>query len=112
MLVQTSFDSNIPGGSFGPHITVINHDSVGGAGGSGVGGGAGLLGPPGPRQGIITGAPSPRQLSRQGSSVESATIVPIHHHTAECSGLGRSLHQPMQQSKVGLVGPEEKMDMT
>ena len=41
------------------------------------------------------------QLSRQGSSVESTTIVPLHHHTAECAGVGgRSLHQPTEHSKV------------
>ena len=43
------------------------------------------------------------QLSRQGSSVESTTIVPLHHHTAECAGVGgRSLHQPTEHSKVVL----------
>lgn len=43
------------------------------------------------------------QLSRQGSSVESTTIVPLHHHTAECAGVGgRSLHQPTEHSKVAL----------
>ena len=68
--------------------------------------GTGALGPPGisgvpSGRGIITGAPSPHQLSRQGSSVEShASSVPIHYHTAECSATGRSLHQPTHHSKV------------
>lgn len=131
MLVQTSFDSHLPstaagihsvitkdgkrettindhylpsqGGKvagFGPHITVINHDVE-----SKVVGGGGFLGLPHHRgssgSSIIMGAPSPRQLSRQGSSVESAAIVPIHHHTAECSAAGRSLHQPTEHSKHG-----------
>ena len=67
---------------------------------------AGSLGPPGLAgvlggRGIITGAPSPHQLSRQGSSVEShASSVPIHFHTAECSATGRTLHQPTHHSKV------------
>ena len=68
---------------------------------------SGSLGPPGLAgvlgggRGIITGAPSPHQLSRQGSSVEShASSVPIHYHTAECSATGRSLHQPTHHSKV------------
>jgi hypothetical protein len=43
------------------------------------------------------------QLSRQGSSVESGSTMPIHHHTAECSGAGRSLHQPTHHSKVNKV---------
>ena len=99
---------------FGPHITVINHDETtptqrGGVIGStsilGTTAAAGSLGPPGVvcggGRGIITGAPSPHQLSRQGSSVEShASSVPIHYHTAECSAAGRSLHQPTHHSKV------------
>ena len=86
MLVQTSFDAAAPIAA--PHITVINHDEARSlsAGSSG--------------SAIITGAPSPRQLSRQGSSIESTAqqvIQPIHHHTAECAGVGgRSLHQPTQ----------------
>jgi len=40
---------------------------------------------------IISGAPSPRQLSRQGSSVESSAV---HTHTVECSGGAHRLHQP------------------
>ena len=93
---------------FGPHITVINHDETtkGGAAAGGSGfltvGGGGDQGAKGGAAGtaaavgsgaaavsgrnIITGAPSPSQLSRQGSSVEShASSVPIHFHTAECS---------------------------
>jgi hypothetical protein len=100
MLVQTSFDSHkdniITSKGFGPHITVINHD---------VASGGGLLGPPAvPSRGssggssLVMGIPSPRQLSRQGSSVEST--VPIHHHTVECSATGRGLHQPTNYSKV------------
>ena len=70
---------------------------------------AGSLGPPGLAGAIggrciITGAPSPHQLSRQGSSVEShASSVPIHYHTAECSATGRSLHQPTHHSKVNYI---------
>lgn len=97
MLVQTSFDSNLPGGGYGPHITVINHDADQVTQSRAVG--HGYLGPP--LRGIITGAPSPRQLSRQGSSVESSTIVPLHHHTAECAGAGRVVHHPTQHSKRG-----------
>ena len=100
---------------YGPHITVINHDETtptqrGGVCGStsllGTTAAAGSLGPPGVLggRGIITGAPSPHQLSRQGSSVEShASSVPIHYHTAECSATGRSLHQPASHSKVILL---------
>ena len=118
MLVQTSFDSHrdsSKGGvtPFGPHITVINHDgdkpSSGGAAAGASGGPipGGLLGPPmGTSRGssggssIVMGIPSPRQLSRQGSSVESTAIVPIHHHTLECSATGRGVHQPTTYSKV------------
>jgi hypothetical protein len=93
MLVQTSFEREGSSKAFGPHITVINHD------GDKAGG---LLGPPlGPSRGssgggssLVMGAISPRQLSRQGSSVESTAIVPIHHHTVECSATGRGVHQP------------------
>lgn len=104
---------------FGPHITVINHDETttthkpGAPGGVASGSGS-FLGPHGGERekggggvgagsgrNIITGAPSPSQLSRQGSSVEShASSVPIHFHTAECSAAGRSLHQPTHHSKV------------
>ena len=87
---------------------MINHDETphlhkGGVSAAGVAAVcAAGLGPPGQRGGIITGAPSPHQLSRQGSSVEShASSVPIHYHTAECSATGRSLHQPTHHSKVG-----------
>ena len=57
-----------------PLVTVINADSEpvasGGKSGAGAGpgaGGAAFLG----QRPIISGAPSPRQLSRQGSSIES-----------------------------------------
>ncbi len=113
MLVQTSFDSKggPPEGGpgvKGPHITVINHDGdIGGRTPGAAGASGSLLGPPLVRGGssgsssLIMGIPSPRsQLSRQGSSVESgAAIVPIHHHTVECSATGRGVHQP-QHSKV------------
>jgi hypothetical protein len=49
------------------------------------GGGAGYL----VNRPIISGAPSPRQLSRQGSSIESSAL---HTHTLECAG-GARLHQ-------------------
>ena len=105
---------------YGPHITVINHDETTPTQRSGVCSSTGALGttppasgslgPPGlpgvlgAGRGIITGAPSPHQLSRQGSSVEShASSVPIHYHTPECSATGRSLHQPTHHSKVRLV---------
>ena len=101
MLVQTSFDSHRDSSKaqLGPHITVINHDVDKGA----------LLGPPvGASRGssggssMVMGIPSPRQLSRQGSSVESTAIVPLHHHTVECSAAGRTidLQQPTTFSKV------------
>ena len=73
MLVQTSFDSHRDSSKaqLGPHITVINHDVDKGS----------LLGPPlGASRGssggssMVMGIPSPRQLSRQGSSVESTAI--------------------------------------
>lgn len=97
MLVQTSFDSHRDSSkAFGPHITVINHDGDKASNAAG-----GLLGPPlGNSRGssggssLVMGGISPRQLSRQGSSVESTAIVPIHHHTVECSATGRGLHQP------------------
>ena len=113
---------------YGPHITVINHDettptqrggvcsSTGALGttppASGSLGPPGLAGVLGGGRGIITGAPSPHQLSRQGSSVEShASSVPIHYHTAECSATGRSLHQPTHHSKVRLFcGGNEGID--
>ncbi len=109
---------------------MINHDDVADGHAHSHPHSRGLLGPPQrsvSRSSVITGAPSPGQLSRQvrgdvfrsktrrathsvshffllsclqGSSVESTTIVPIHHHTAECAGPGRSLHQPTQHSKV------------
>jgi len=71
MFLMLSFDFLFfasPG--YGPHITVINHDADstpqkgGSSAPSGLIGGA-FLGPPG-RIGMITGAPSPHQLSRQG----------------------------------------------
>ena len=112
MLVQTSFDSHRDSSkALGPHITVINHDGdklPGGAAAAAAAGGAGsLLGPPmGASRGssggssLVMGIPSPRQLSRQGSSVESTAIVPIHHHTVECSAAGRGVHHPTTYSKV------------
>lgn len=96
MLVQTSFDSHRDSSkaAFGPHITVINHDGDKASRES-----SGLLGPPMSRassggSSLVMGGISPRQLSRQGSSVESTAIVPIHHHTVECSATGRGVHQP------------------
>ena len=79
-----------------PLVTVISADSEpvasggksGGAGaGSGVGGAA-FLG----QRPIISGAPSPRQLSRQGSSIESSAV---HQHTVDCAGGAHRLHQPV-----------------
>ena len=73
-----------------PLVTVINADSepAGGkpAPGAGAAQGAFLGSRP-----IISGAPSPRQLSRQGSSIESSAV---HTHTVECSGGAHRLHQP------------------
>ena len=99
------------GQGLGPHITVINHDETT----KGSLGNAAYLsvseqnkgGPGGAGRNMITGAPSPSQLSRQGSSVESHTSsVPIHFHTAECSATGRSLHQPTHHSKVEEFRPK------
>ena len=107
MLVQTSFDSHRDSSKaqLGPHITVINHDVDKG--------GAALLGPPvGTSRGssggssMVMGIPSPRQLSRQGSSVESTAIVPLHHHTVECSSAGRGVQQTTF-SKVTEVNNQE-----
>ena len=88
-----------------PLVTVINADSEVGqgkstVGGASSGGGGGYLGPPGMPSGraIITGAPSPRQLSRQGSSIESTTV---HQHTMECAAGGARLHQPTAHAHRG-----------
>ena len=104
---------------YGPHITVINHDETtptqrggGVCSASAAVGTTAIVGSLGPSglvgavsgRGIITGAPSPHQLSRQGSSVEShASSGPIHYHTVECSATGRSLHQPTHHSKVSIA---------
>lgn len=32
--------------------------------------------------------------------MESTAIVPLHHHTVECSASGRGVHQPTTYSKV------------
>ena len=119
MLVQTSFDSHRDSSkALGPHITVINHDghdkppggsAVAAAAAAAAAGAGSLLGPPmGASQpwgssGSFGSIPSPRQLSRQGSSVESTAIVPIHHHTVECSATGRGVHHPTTYSKVNLL---------
>ena len=88
------------GSSAAPLVTVINTDEVPGgpANKQVVSGGflqsAGLHG----CRAIISGAPSPRQLSRQGSSIESA----VHTHTVECTGSqGARLHQPLSQHSRG-----------
>ena len=77
-----------------PQVTVINADSetsIPGAQKPGPGGN--LLG----ARPIISGAPSPRQLSRQGSSLESTAL---HTHTVECAG-GARLHQPVSSHSRG-----------
>ena len=93
---------------------MINHDghdkpsgSAAAAAAAAAAGAGSLLGPPmGASRGssggssLVMGIPSPRQLSRQGSSVESTAIVPIHHHTLECSAIGRGVHHPTTYSKV------------
>ena len=75
------------GGAAPPQVTVINADSeqntnsMSAKPSSGAnGGGSSFLGGTRP---IISGAPSPRQLSRQGSSIESSAV---HTHTVECAG--------------------------
>ena len=81
------------GSSAAPLVTVINTDEVPGGPASKqvVSGGYGC-------RAIISGAPSPRQLSRQGSSIESA----VHTHTVECTGSqGARLHQPLTQHSRG-----------
>lgn len=105
-MVQTSFDSGYgmhsyvgkDGGKLlvkAPLVTVINADSEPAAAKGAV---AGTGGPPGAgasflgSRPIISGAPSPRQLSRQGSSVESSSHA--HVHTVECAGGAHRLHQP------------------
>ena len=76
-----------------PLVTVINADSEHvGAKGTTSGSGTYLCTRP-----IISGAPSPRQLSRQGSSIESSTV---HTHTVECAGSAR-LHQPVTSHSRG-----------
>merc|ERR1719278_1126601 len=84
------------GGNAPPQVTVINADSEPNnpmsakpSGSNGSVGGNSFLGGARP---IISGAPSPRQLSRQGSSIESSAV---HTHTVECAGGAHSrLHQP------------------
>jgi len=85
-----------------PLVTVINTDAevtVATGPNKLVSGGqpAGYLGPPSSSRSIITGAPSPKQLSRQGSSIESSTV---HQHTVDCVG-GARLHQPAAHAHRG-----------
>ena len=109
MQVQTSFESSggphkretvmgevYRGGStVAPLVTVINADEAGSGKQLVSGNGGGYLG----CRAIISGAPSPRQLSRQGSSIESSTV---HTHTVECTGSqGSRLHQPLAQHSRG-----------
>ena len=76
------------GGAAPPQVTVINADSEPNNSmsakpssvGASNGGGSSFLGGSRP---MISGAPSPRQLSRQGSSIESSAV---HTHTVECAG--------------------------
>ena len=129
MHVQTSFEggykagdrgdrvSNDAGGGYKktgqptPLVTVINTDNETAAGakqqqqptsGSGATVTAGaFLGSRGPGLCMtISGAPSPRQLSRQGSSIESSTV---HTHTVECAGglASARLHQPVTSHTRG-----------
>ena len=88
------------GGQPTPLVTVINADNETAAGAKQQTSGAAgaFLGSRGPGLCMtISGAPSPRQLSRQGSSIESSTV---HTHTVECAGSLASarLHQPVTQS--------------
>lgn len=90
-----------------PTVTVINADSemtIAGAHGAKQSGLSVSSQPPvqgaflGARP-IISGAPSPRQLSRQGSSIESSTV---HTHTVECAGSAHArLHQPVTAHSRG-----------
>ena len=78
-----------------PLVTVINADEPAGANNKQGGPSPAFLG----CRAIISGAPSPRQLSRQGSSIESSTV---HTHTVECTGSqGARLHQPLSQHSRG-----------
>ena len=100
-------DPHKKAGASAPQVTVINADNDAKVGGGGKGGHdthKGVVAPGGgpaagilpPRQFIGSGAaaPSPRQLSRQGSSMESAPAV--HTHTMECAGgLISRLSQPL-----------------
>ena len=88
------------GGQPTPLVTVINADNETAAGAKQQTSGAAgaFLGSRGPGLCMtISGAPSPRQLSRQGSSIESSTV---HTHTVECAGSLASarLHQPVTGS--------------
>ena len=76
-----------------PLVTVINADSEQAGAKQGSSGVGAFLG----ARPIISGAPSPRQLSRQGSSIESSTV---HTHTVECTGSAR-LHQPVTAHSRG-----------
>ena len=78
-----------------PQVTVINADSDQMPPGTAKTSSAGhLLG----ARPIIQGAPTPRQLSRQGSSLESSAL---HTHTVECAGGGARLHQPTTNHSRG-----------
>ena len=88
-----------------PTVTVINADSemtLAGAHGakqSGVASSQPVQGAFLGARPIISGAPSPRQLSRQGSSIESSTV---HTHTVECAGSAHArLHQPVTSHSRG-----------
>ena len=78
-----------------PQVTVITADSDPVTPGTSKTGSSGhLLG----ARPIIQGAPTPRQLSRQGSSLESSAL---HTHTVECAGGGARLHQPVSSHSRG-----------
>lgn len=106
-----AFKKTGSGGQPTPLVTVINTDNETAAGakqqqgqqpsGSGASGAGAFLGSRGPGLCMtISGAPSPRQLSRQGSSIESSTV---HTHTVECAGSLASarLHQPVTSHTRG-----------
>ena len=107
-LLQASADPHKKPGAQAPQVTVITADNdakvAGGKGGGHDTHKSGAPPPPGasimpPRQ-FIGGAavPSPRLLSRQGSSMES--VPAVHTHTAECAGgLISRLSQPLASNQ-------------